>query len=282
MRVTVEECEFQVARKIDYNSVLSLAHFADAEFANDCRDIFQYLDRAKSRFPLGHENAKIWETVQGWRALRDLNALGDNAEVLGVGAGAEPLIFWLTNHAKRVFATDLYAARDGWQEADASMLASPGDLCPPAMPFNERRLVVQHMNAMSLKYEDNSFAAVFSCGSVEHFGKLENVTKAATEMGRVLKPGGILSLATEFRLSGPAGTGIPGVILFTPEMLERYIIKPSGLTPVDKLRVGATDVAPYAYPLAEAVHHGIRPRSICLSQDGYVWTSVSLCLRKEI
>ncbi len=42
------------------------------------------------------------------RAFRDLGVLGPESDVLGVGAGAEATIFWLTNHCRRVFATDLY------------------------------------------------------------------------------------------------------------------------------------------------------------------------------
>ena len=266
--------------EINYNSVLALAHFQDPDFARDCRQVFRHLDEAFPGFPEGRENAKIWETVQGWRALRDHGAIGAGAEILGVGAGYEPLIYWLTKHARRVFATDLYAADVGWQEASSNMLNSPADFCPTDMPFEERRLVVQHMNALDLKYEDESFDGVFSCGSVEHFGRPEDVARGAREMARVLKPGGILSLSTEFRLSGPDGLGIPGTILFTEAMLAEFIVEPSGLVAIDEFQGATGDMIEYAYPLPDAVKNGVRPRSICLTQDDYVWTSVSLCLRK--
>jgi len=263
-----------------YNSVLSLSHFSDSDFRKDAIEIFRHFAAIYPGFPEGRENAKIWETIQAWRAFRDLGVLGDGAEVLGVGAGFEPLVFWLTNHVRRVFATDLYETNTEWKEAVTTMLTDPAALCPELMPFNERRLAVQYMNALDLKYEDNSFDGIFSCGSIEHFGSLDNVTKASAEMGRVLKPGGILSLSTEFRISGPEGIGIPGAILFTPELIEQTIVKPSGLQWVDELDPIDDSVLEYAYPLLDAIEHGTRPRSICLTHAGYTWTSVSIALRK--
>ena len=66
------------------------------------------------------------------------------------------------------------------------MLTEPTSHRPPLMLFNRRRLVVQHMDALDLRYEDESFDGIFSCGSIEHFGSLENVAVAAGEMARVL------------------------------------------------------------------------------------------------
>ena len=62
------------------------------------------------------------------RAFRDLGVLGDDARVLGVGAGHEATIYWLTRQVGRVVATDLYEAEDSWSETDsgADMLTDPG------------------------------------------------------------------------------------------------------------------------------------------------------------
>ena len=43
-----------------------------------------------------------------------------------------------------------------------------------------------------LRYPDDTFDGIFSSGSIEHFGDLQDVANAAYEMGRVLKPGGVL------------------------------------------------------------------------------------------
>jgi hypothetical protein len=51
--------------------------------------------------------------------------------VLGVGAGTETTIFYLTNHVGRVFATDLYLSSGSWGEsAPWSMLVAPERFAP--------------------------------------------------------------------------------------------------------------------------------------------------------
>ena len=129
----------------------------------------------------------------------------------------EPTVFWLTNHVRRVFATDQYLA-GGWEEsASQRMLTEPGSAWEG--PWNPRRLVVQHMDALDLRYEDDSFDAVFSSSSIEHFGTHEDVARSIREAHRVLKPGGVLTVSTELRLDGP-GPGLPGILLFSPDILR--------------------------------------------------------------
>jgi hypothetical protein len=47
---------------------------------------------------------------------------------LGFGAGAEATLFWLSNHVRRVFATDLYIVEDTtWgTQTPPGMLLDPG------------------------------------------------------------------------------------------------------------------------------------------------------------
>ena len=54
------------------------------------------------------------------RAFRDLGALREDARVLGVGAGHEATIYWLTRQVGQVVATDLYEAEDAWSDTDSS------------------------------------------------------------------------------------------------------------------------------------------------------------------
>ena len=156
------------------------------------------------------------------RSLSDLGALYPGAEILGVGAGNEPTIFYLTRKVRRVFATDLYLDPGRWQDfAPASMLTEPGSHWP--FEWNARRLVVQHMNALDLQYEDEAFDGIFSSSSVEHFGDLGAVSRSLDEMFRVLKPGGVLSISTEFRIEG-ASPGIPESLMFdAAELIETIV-----------------------------------------------------------
>ena len=266
---------------INYNKSLSLEDFSDPEFRDLARAIFSHWCHDYPDFPNGVEKAKVWEVCQAFRGLADHGALGDDKEILGVGAGHEQTVFYLTNFAKRVFATDLYDVDTVWQEAKIDMLKRPEKMPVQGIAWRPRRLVTQYMDALDLRYEDESFDGIFSCGSIEHFGSLENVSKAAREMGRVLKPGGIVTLSTEYRVRGPEGIGIPGAILFTADMLEQYIVRPSGLTPVDPF-LKEVDEATISevYALEEALKVGQKNRSICLEHGDYVWTSASLCLRR--
>lgn len=270
-----------MASQVSYNSALNLEHFADHDFSQVVREVFAHWTPHHENYPVGNEVAKVWEISQAVRGLRDFGALRPDAEIMGVAAGHEHTVFYLTNHVRRVFATDLYATNEAWFEAARGMLSEPEKFAINGLDWNPKRLVVQHMDALNLQYEDNSFDGLFSCGSIEHFGSLENVEQAAREMGRVLKPGGIMTLSTEFRIDGPDGLGVPGAIIFTPEMILQNIVKPSGLEMVDEFRPAVTPATrALAYPLAEAVSVGTRKQSIALTHDGYTWTSVSLCLRK--
>jgi SAM-dependent methyltransferase len=263
---------------------LAIENFEDDEFRSIARDVFTHFASADSSFPSSRRYAKVWEVTMCVRGLREFGAMHGNAEILGVGAGEELTVFYLTRHVRRVFATDIYGDAKQWSEtAKRSMTLAPGLSVPDGYPWNPKRLVVQHMDALGLQYENESFDGIFSCGSIEHFGTLENIAQAAREMGRVLKPGGILTLATEFRISGPSdGIGVPGAVIFSPQMLESVIIRPSCLELVDAPRFATTQATrDLAYPLAEAVASGIRDPSVTLTHDEYTWTSVCLCLQKR-
>jgi SAM-dependent methyltransferase len=173
----------------------------------------------RPRFPEGMEERKHWEIAMALRTLSDFNALRDDAEILGVGAGNETTIFWLTTRVKRVFATDLYAAPGEWERnAPPKMLWDPAPSIP--ISWDPRRLVVQNMNALDLHYVDGSFDGVFSSSSIEHFGTFDDVRWSIEEAVRVLKPGGVLTVSTEYRLAGEP-PGMPNVLLFDQEQLRQ-------------------------------------------------------------
>jgi len=157
---------------------------------------------------------KYWERVQLMRGLRCLGALRPDAFVLAVGAGHEPPVYELTNSVRWVFCTDLYGST-GFGEADAAMLRDPDAFA--IQPSNRRRLVVQHMNALDLRYEDESFDAVFSLSSIEHVGGFDAAKTAIREMTRVLKPLGVLGIATELIVNGMPHFSAPHLELFTPD-----------------------------------------------------------------
>jgi len=205
---------------LSYCKLCELEDFRDPELRALMRDM--ETEPHGPDYPEGEEHRKAWEVAMSARALRDLGVLRQDAEILGVGAGREATIFWLTRHVKRVFATDLYLSEDSWSATDSGvrMLVSPET--QTRMQWNPRRLVVQHMDGRNLRYEDESFDGIFSSGSIEHFGTLDEIRESAEEMCRVLRPGGVAAIATEYRLDGPPGS--PGTVLFDERELRSVLL----------------------------------------------------------
>jgi SAM-dependent methyltransferase len=294
---------------LGYCKLCELADFRDPDLRELIRDMAG-VGSDRPDYPEGEEHRKPWEVAMSARALRDFGALREDAEILGVGAGSEATIFWLTRHVKRVFATDLYLTEDSWSELDsgAGMLHAPER--ETTLDWNPRRLVVQHMDALDLRYEDDSFDGIFSSGSIEHFGALDSIHKSVEEMYRVLRPGGVAALATEFRLAGPP-PGLPGTVLFDEAELCQVLL--DGLdwqlaSPLDFSISDQTTAAPVDFdrlveihmaepsiwmklqdllgrkvepPPPTAVRHLPTPYPhIVLRKDDYLWTSVHVTLIK--
>jgi SAM-dependent methyltransferase len=180
---------------------------------------------------------KGYEFAQLAYGLSVLGLLRDDVRVLSVGAGHEAVLYWLANHVGRVIATDMYEGV--WQnvqsrEGDAGVLHTPRDYAP--FPYREDRLLFLQMDGLSLGVRSGVMDAAYSLSSIEHFGGVEGATRAIDEMARVIKPGGILALATEYVISGP-----PHDETFTPDQFDALITRP-GLSLVG----GAFDRSVYA------------------------------------
>jgi len=287
-------------RPVNFNKICEFEDFADPELAATIRDVFRHeMRHFTPEFPRGAEYRKYWEVAMSVRALRRLGALRPDADLLGVGAGTETTIFYLTNHVGRVFATDLYLGAGRWdQSAPWYMLVSPDRFAP--YPYRRDRLVVQHMDGRLLDHPDDSFDGIFTSGSIEHFGGMQSIAACAYEMGRVLKPGGILTLSTEYRIDGPAGgDGWDGMRFFSREALRRNIVEASGLEPVDEFdaAISETTMASkrelsfYQRDVDRVVaRQGRFPRvaevvwskypHLVMADKGYTFGSVHLTLRK--
>jgi SAM-dependent methyltransferase len=166
---------------------------------------------------------KAYELTQTIFGLQRLGKLTDTARILSVGAGHEPILYWLANHAGHVVATDLYEG--AWQSAFAQegnpdVLTNPGAYAP--FPYREDRLTFLQMDGSALAFADRTFDVVYSLSSVEHFGGVDGARRSVGEMARVLQPGGILALATEWCVRGVAGGEV-----FSPEDVRRILDHPT-------------------------------------------------------
>jgi SAM-dependent methyltransferase len=237
---------------------------------------------------------KFYEFTQLAYGLGRLGQLRDDATVLSVGAGHESILFWLANRMRHVIATDRYAGI--WQdvqarEGDRGVLRSPRDYAP--FPYREDRLTFLEMDALhlgfaantfdaayslssielALEFPDASFDIVFSLSSIEHFGGLAGAARAVDEMIRVVKPGGIVALATEYVLDGP-----PHEETFTSADFAALIARP-----------GATAVAPfdatvyrrYAYAAVDLYRNPHQTPHMVVRFDDTVFTTAFVFLRKD-
>jgi SAM-dependent methyltransferase len=241
-----------------YVKLCDLADFDDPELRARIHEIVPDLE------PPADLHRKYWEYAMLTLLLEDVGKLDDESDVLSVGAGHEEVLYWLCNRVRRVVATDIYGEGSfADREADASMLTNPSAYAP--YPYREDRLEVWKMDARELQFDDECFDVVFSLSSIEHFGSPRDIGRAASEIGRVLKPGGYAFIATEcFTRRHPLNSKLVqtairvatlgrhcekatplrrAIDVFTPRELISRILRPSGLRlvqPIDLTLSAAT------------------------------------------
>jgi SAM-dependent methyltransferase len=220
---------------------------------------------------------KAFEWAQCVYGLERLGALGDNRTALGVGAGHECVLYYLANRTKLTVATDLYRgefADSLASEANPDFLTDPDKFAP----FHYRQACLEALpaNGLALPFRAESFDVVYSLSSIEHFGGHDKAAEAVREMARVLRPGGIACIATEFVLSGGQHAEF-----FTLTDLNHWIIGASAelelVEPLD------TTPPPTVY-LEDPVRlpdEPLRTPHVVLAADGWLFTSVVLFLRKR-
>jgi SAM-dependent methyltransferase len=175
---------------------------------------------------------KPYEFAQLVYGCRRLGALTSDASIVSIGAGHELVLYWLANHAGRVIATDMYEGV--WQEiqgqeGNPAVIERPEDFAP--FPYRRDRLTFMKMDGRRLGFRDNTFDIAYSLSSIEHFGGMPGAVATVREMARVLRPGGVLALATEYVLAGP-----PHEETFQPGEIAE-LVRQSGLQlaePIDE------------------------------------------------
>ncbi len=275
---------------LSHCKLCELEDFSDPELRELIRGVFAS-DReyfGDPDFPAGREYRKYWEVAMTLRAFRSLGVLRDDARVLGVGAGREATVYWLTRHVGEVVATDLYETEDNWSESDSStdMLTDPGRYWDSE--WKPDRLTVRHMDALRLEFKDDSFDAIFSSSSIEHFGDFPDVRRSVEEMFRVLRPGGVLAISTEFRLEGDH-IGYPGLLRFDEPELRALLFDGLWWDPASPLDLGISEeTVAGAVEAREAIadqRAGKRGWSqyphLVLRHEQFLWTSVHVALVKS-
>jgi SAM-dependent methyltransferase len=142
-------------------------------------------------------NRKWWEWAMVLRAAEEYGYLDAGKLALGIGSGFEPPMYALANRTRMTIATDLYGKTAfSKHEANASMLKNPAERCD--FDYDDRGLLVANMDACNIPYADGSFDFLFSCSSLEHFGRSDRIELAMREAYRVLRPGGAYAISVDY------------------------------------------------------------------------------------
>ena len=149
------------------------------------------------------------------------------------------------------------------------------------VPYNRRRVVWQHVDGRSLPYEDNSFDAIFSCSSFEHFGSEADIRQAIGEACRVLKPGGVAVISTEFKISGPRDW-FANVQLFDAARIQRVWLDGINWQLTSPLDLSLDDTAyiDFEKSIHNEAYKLIAHPHIKLDNGEFKWTSINLTLVK--
>ena len=220
----------------------------------------------------GRLHRKDFEWTQCIFGLETLRVLGHETRVLDVGAGHECILYYLANRCGAVVATDLYEGDfSGW-EADPDFLEHPDHYAP--FPYARERLVGMRADGRGLPFDDETFDVVVSLSSIEHFGGHHAAAQAMREMARVLRPGGIACVATEWIIEGG-----DHYEYFTPDDFFHYVVDASALELLEPL-----DDTPPPREMIDAPVDADTDRlglpHFVLAEGPLRWTSVIVFLRK--
>ena len=152
------------------------------------------------RFPGGADSLsprKRWELCWLAQKFQELKLDDSKATLLGLGVGTEPLMYHFAHSARQVVATDLYNSESVWRES-RSATETVASLSPFSYP--RERLTVRDMDMRDIEFPADCFDVVWSCSSIEHMATLPELVHVFREIHRVLKPGGVALITTEFSL----------------------------------------------------------------------------------
>ncbi len=257
-----------VPRDIQLCELANPAKWANPEWLALLKSLVVVPDDAQSMHRKGYEFTQLLF------GLRRLGCVHADARILSVGAGHEPVLYWLAKCVRHVVATDAYTgvwSTRGAREGDGRVMENAAAFAP--FSYHHDRLAFLKMDGRSLAFADTSFDVVYSLSAVEHFGGLEGARQSIAEMARVLKPGGVLALATEYCLSGP-----PHHEAFQPVQVHALLDHPSLslVEPLDE-RVWSR----YEYRAIDLRANPHQTPHMVVTDLGSVFTSVMAFLRKR-
>src|SRR5947208_1601286 len=143
----------RVPRARQYVKLCDVADFGDRQL---CGAVGEIEGRPA---PGALAERKQWERGMLALALAERGCLHEDATILAIGAGTEPVLFWLANRVGLVTATDIYGeGKFAGVEASESMLRNPDAFS--TCDYRKDRLVVRHMDGRRREFPTDSLDAV--------------------------------------------------------------------------------------------------------------------------
>jgi SAM-dependent methyltransferase len=267
------------------NRLCNFEDWDDPALQATMRRVLSNFAKAYPHYPKGIEHRKAWEYAHVLNGLERLGAIRPESMLLSVAGGHEETAYYLTTLVRWVFLVDIYGVGGfSGSEAQTTVLTDPDKFA--SIPYNRNRLVVQYMNALDLRFEENTFDGVFCMSSIEHFGGVSGAVESLKQMHRVLKPGGIAAITTECVVNGAPVFDQPGLCLFTPAMIEDLTKSVPGLSLVEPVDFTITQRSlQTSYPLTKAIEDIARGHTeyphIVVELEGRQFTSIALFFRKQ-
>ncbi|WP_223786686.1 class I SAM-dependent methyltransferase [Marinicella meishanensis] len=176
------------------------------------------------------QRRKQWECATIFLNLAHHGMFSGDKVGAAFGAGREKLLYIIAPLTQAFHATDLYTMQTVWKTANIKRFNTPEEFVKAAAPAgsNTDNMKVHDMDMRDLSYfADDSLDFCYSACAFEHIGDRDDFIQHLKEVRRVLKPGGIYSMTTEF-LFGDATKTLPHNYKFDLEYLRELFIE-SGL-----------------------------------------------------
>jgi len=278
---------------MNYSKIIDLKDFETPQLQPFLKDLAEIeMRRFGITKPIIIPDSKHWECAMAMRSFEEFGLLKEGRVFAGIGAGTEGTTFFLASKGCITFPCDRYMEDTCWSDvAPIGMMLNPQWYSELKFPVGN--VIPVNTDARKLRLPSSFFDGIYSSGSIEHFGSLEAVSAAAKEIARVLKPGGIASISTEFRLDGPEDRQWfdDNCILFTPDLIDQYILKTSGLELIGELNTLPSDETFYTRKRLVDFLDSVQSvntladkqaayPNLVLDHEGFLFCSVHLLLKK--
>ncbi len=174
---------------------------------------------------------KTWEKSAVLHAVRSSGFLDSEKKGLGIGVGTESLPFFFSRFCEKIVGVDKYES-EVWESAGMSV----EDVYETAsVPYDRDRLVFIDCDMRFLESQDEEFDFIWSVSAVEHVRTIDEYIEVFSEMSRVLRPGGMAFITTEWNLVPRNPVYARGLIVLDPVLYPWLITHLENMAPVKKL-----------------------------------------------